>query len=139
MLGVTSGSKLIWNRSDWTVRKGNDVWIWIQLPFNENRIKISVKNSNLDLPWNYQKLCEYQSWSLKKTKNLHLNSEFLSKLNIRRLALSNTFKKRKRNNLYWKLASPTLTNVKSICSYLDNFSWPFFLAADISHKLVAPF
>ena len=38
-------------------------------------MEISVKNSTFDLPWNYQKLCEYQLSSLKKIENLHLNSE----------------------------------------------------------------
>ena len=44
MLSETSWSELIWNRKDWTVRKGNALWIWIQLSFIKNRMKISIKN-----------------------------------------------------------------------------------------------
>ena len=60
MLGVTSGPELIWNRRDWTVRKGNGMWILIQLPFNENYMTVSIKNSAFHLPWNYLKSYEYQ-------------------------------------------------------------------------------
>ena len=65
MLSVALGSELFCNRSDQTVRKGSGSWIWIQLPFNENRMKISIKKSNFSLPWNYLKLCEHQLLSLK--------------------------------------------------------------------------
>ena len=65
MLSVALGSELFCNRSDQTVRKGSGSWIWIQLPFNENRMKISIKKSNFSLPWNYLKLCENQLLSLK--------------------------------------------------------------------------
>ena len=82
MLGVTSGLELFWNRSDRTVRKPNVIWIWIQLPFKESRMKISLKQSTSDLPWNILKLSEHQLPSLKKIKNLHLNSESLSELEV---------------------------------------------------------
>ena len=65
MLNVTPGSELFWNRRDQTVRKGHAMWIWIQLPFNENEIKISIKKSTFDLLWNYLKLCEHQLSSSK--------------------------------------------------------------------------
>ena len=48
MVGVTSWSELFCNRRDRTVRNGDDMWI--QLPFNENCIKISIKKSAFGLP-----------------------------------------------------------------------------------------
>ena len=68
MLGVTSGSELFWNRMNRSGRNGNIMWIFTQLPFNENRMKISIKKSALDLPCNYPKLSKYQFSSLKNKK-----------------------------------------------------------------------
>ena len=68
MLCVTSGSELFWNRRNWTTTNRNVMWIWIQLPFNENRMKISIKKSILDLQWNYLELYKHQLSSLKNKK-----------------------------------------------------------------------
>ena len=85
------GSEPFWNRRDRTVRKRNEMWIWIQLPFNETRIRISIKKSTLDLPWNYrninfhhwkmigtstfiiEKLSEHQLSSLKNYRNINFH------------------------------------------------------------------
>ena len=70
MLGGSSGLELFWNGRDLTVRKGHAMWIWIPSPFSKNRMKILIKNSNFDLPWNYLKLCEHlHSKSLSEQKN----------------------------------------------------------------------
>ena len=53
---VLTSSELFWNRRDRSVRKGYTMWIWIKLPFNENRMKISIKNQLSIYPeitWNY--------------------------------------------------------------------------------------
>ena len=50
MLWVTSVSELFQNRRDQTIRKGNAMSIWIQLPATENHMKISIKKSTFDLP-----------------------------------------------------------------------------------------
>ena len=69
MLSVTSQLELFWNKRDRTVTKRNGIWIWIQLPFNENRIKISIKKSTFNLPINHLKLYKHQlSLSLKNYK-----------------------------------------------------------------------
>ena len=70
MLGGSSGLELFWNRRGLTVRKGHAMWIWIPLPFNKNRMKVSIKKSNFELPWNYLKLCEHlHSKSLSERQN----------------------------------------------------------------------
>ena len=46
------------NSSNQAARNGNAMWIYIQVPFNENRMKISIKKSTFDLTWNYLKLSE---------------------------------------------------------------------------------
>ena len=65
MLGVTSGSELLWNRRNQAAKKENAMWIQIQLPFNKNYLKISIKKPTLDLPWNYLKLSKNKLSSLK--------------------------------------------------------------------------
>ena len=67
-MGVTWGLGMFWNKRDWTVRKGDGMWIWDQLPFNENRKKISIKKAIFDLPWNYLKLYKYQLSLLENQK-----------------------------------------------------------------------
>ena len=50
------------------MRKENAMWIYIQLSFNENCMKISIKKLTFDLPWNYLQLSEHQPSSLKNEK-----------------------------------------------------------------------
>ena len=49
MLGVTLGSELFWNRRDRTVKEKKWCVNLESIPFNENRMKISIKNSTVDL------------------------------------------------------------------------------------------
>ena len=64
MLDVTLGWELFWKMRDWIIKNGNVMWIWIQLPFSENCMEISIKKSTSDVPWSYLKLSEYQLSSL---------------------------------------------------------------------------
>ena len=128
MLGVTSGSELFWNRRDWTVRKGDDMWIWIQLPFNENRMKISIKKATFDLPWNYLKLCKYQLSSLE-------NQKPASKLQISQWFMVETIYTGNFHHL-------PLRMLKLFLVIVDNFNLQFFfvrqpLMTEFFHKLVA--
>ena len=50
---------------------------WIQLPFNENRMKISIKKQTFNLPRNYLKIYKHQISSLKLDNYF---SDFLSEV-----------------------------------------------------------
>ena len=50
MLGVTSGSKLFRSRKNRSERKENAMRIKIKSPFNEDRMKISIKKLTFYLP-----------------------------------------------------------------------------------------
>ena len=131
MLGVTSGSKLFWNSRDWTVRIGDGMWIWIQLLFNENHKKISIKKATFDLPWNHLKLCKYQLSSLENQKILHLNSESFSELkNLETEVSLKRFLKKKQfmvEMIYTgKLHHLTLRMLKVFLVIVDNFNLQFF-------------
>ena len=132
-----SASDLIWNRRDWTVRKGNGVWIWIQLPFNENCIKISNKNSAFDLPRNYLKLCEYQHSSFKKLKtSIQITNPLDSEFSLKHFLIKNRFIE---ETIYsGNLDDLSPTNVRNTSSHCRNFNWLFHIVFDISHKLVTP-
>ena len=131
MLGVTSGSELFWNRRNWTVRKGNGMWIWIQLPFNENRMEILIKKQLSIYPeiiWNYVNI----SFHYEKIKNPHLNFESLSELknleneiNLKRFLIKTAIYGG--NDLYWKLTSTNPKNVKSISIHCRQFQLTIFL------------
>ena len=68
MLSVTSRLELFRRKRDQTVRKRNGIWIWIQLPFNENHMKVSIKKSAFNLLRNYLKVYKHQLSSLKSYK-----------------------------------------------------------------------
>ena len=55
MLGVTSGSELFWDRRNQTEKKEMPYEFRFNYLLNENRLKISVKKSAFDLPWDYSK------------------------------------------------------------------------------------
>ena len=130
-MGVTSGSELLWNRRNWTVRKGDGMWIWIQLPFNENCMEILIKKTTFGLPgiiWNYANITFHH----EKIKNPHLNFESLSELkNLETEVSPKRFLKKTaiydKNDLYWKLILPTPKNVKSISSHCRQFQLKIFL------------
>ena len=81
-------------------------------------MKISIKKSTSNLPWNYPKLCKHQLLSLKKNKNPH------RKL---RLALNNTYS----GNFL------PLLMLKVFIAIVDHFNWQFFFVGNHS-GLVAP-
>ena len=68
MFIVISALELLWNKRNQTIRKKNGIWIWIQLPLNEDRLKISSKKSTFNLLRNYLKLHKHQLSSLKNKK-----------------------------------------------------------------------
>ena len=122
MLGVTSGSELFWNRRNRSVRNGNIMWICTQLPFNENRMKISIKKSALDLPCNCPKLSKYQFSSLKNKKP----SPKLWTLPCA-LKLKTEVRNSLKNPIYsGNLHHLTLRMLKELLAIVD-FNWQFFL------------
>ena len=139
MLSVTWGSELFWNRRDWTMRKRDGMWIWIQLPFIKNRMKISIKKATFGLPWNYLKLCKYQLSTLK-------NQKPASKLMETEVSLKRFLKKDRFivEPIYTgNLHQLSLWMLKVFLVILDNFNLHFFfvrqpLVTDIFHKLIGP-
>ena len=134
MLGATSGSKLLWNRRDQTERK--EIAIWIGFNYLSTKItwKFQLKNQLSIYPeitWNYPNI-NFHRW---KIKNPHLNSKSLSKLekSETEFILKQFLKK---PDLWWKLTSPTLTNVKSISSHCRRFQLTIF--NNNFHKQAAP-
>ena len=123
MLGVTSGSKLFWNRRNWTLRKAYTMWTWIQLPCKKECMKILVKKSTFDLLWNYLTLCERQLASLKKLKMSELKNsktEVSLKLYLKRIRfIEETIYSRTLHQL-------PLQMLKVFLSIVDNFKWHFF-------------
>ena len=129
MLDVTSGSELFWNRRNWTVRKGYTMWIWIQLPSKKECMRILVKKSTFDLPWNYLTLCERQLASLKKLKMRELKNskiEVSLKLYLKRIRFIE-------ETIYSRtLHQSPLQMLKVFLAIVDNFNWHFFLSGNRS-------
>ena len=133
MLGVTSGSELVWNRREWTVRK-RDKGMTCEFGSNYLSTKIAWKfqlkkqlSIYSEVIWNYANISFHHS----KIKNPHLNSESLTELKNfeTEISLKRFLKKTiyGGNDLYWKLTLPTLTNVKSISSHCRKFQLTIFL------------
>ena len=92
-------------------------------------MKILIKNSTFDLPWNYLKLCEYRLSLLKKTP--HLNSESPSELKNSKTEVSLKLYLKKpqfiKETIYSRnLHHLPLRMLKAFVAIADNFNRHFF-------------
>ena len=65
MLGETAGSELFWSKRNQTVRKGNAMWIWIQLPKSHENFN---KKINFWFTMKLPKIIQTSTFIIKKLK-----------------------------------------------------------------------
>ena len=61
-------AELFWSRRNWTVKKGNTMWIWIQLLSNENPMKISIKIINFQFTLKLPEIIGTSAFIIKRLK-----------------------------------------------------------------------